>query len=293
MQEGTARMKNVNKICRLLFFILIGLGLYSKGNPFFLSAVAQSTALPLDVQIDLSVVELERAIVNEDHTTVLERVARIRDLDPSADSRSDLLYFEAEAALALKNLDRAEAALTTFLSLRGRASQKYDDALALMAGISDARRGRGPGGTRVQGEVVIQDWAASIYDQETEPEHRYCSASPRFDPRASLMVSRGSGWMTHSVLLSNYHQELDGYRLRIDGPGGRLGIAVYGIGPTSFMEDGLGWISFDTLQDAAAFYDLLDLGEAATILTPDGAALGSFSLRGAAEAIQMVRACDL
>lgn len=94
--------------------------------------------LPLEVQIDLALVEFERAVEREDHDAVLELIGRLRTLSP-ASAEGDLLFFEAEAAIALEDLDRAEAALTRFVSTVGRGSELYSAALNLLADLPGLR----------------------------------------------------------------------------------------------------------------------------------------------------------
>jgi hypothetical protein len=105
-------------------------------------ATAQTVNLPLDVQLDIAIAELQRALESDQHDRIIEIIDRIRAIDPSADSISDILFFESEAELALDNFDRAEQALTRFLTLRGRSSPNYDNAISMMLEMSELREAR-------------------------------------------------------------------------------------------------------------------------------------------------------
>lgn len=95
-------------------------------------------ALPLEVQIDLALIELERAVGSGDHAAVLDLIDQLRTLSP-ASGAGELLFFEAEAALALGDHDRAEAALTQFVSTVGRGSELYTPALQMLLDVPKLR----------------------------------------------------------------------------------------------------------------------------------------------------------
>ncbi|MDD7973637.1 hypothetical protein PUT78_21490 [Roseinatronobacter sp. HJB301] len=226
---------------------------------------------------------------------MIDLIDHLRSLSPALGA-GEVLFIEAEAALGIGNLDRAEAALTQFVSSVGPGSELYTAALEMLLDMPDLRDGAMTDGARPSGEIVVQDWSAHIHETADEPENRICSASPRFEPRASMMISRGSGWIAFHAMVAGYHEELDGYRLRIDGPEGRTGIAHFTLEPSSYMEPGIGELPLNTPREQEDFLAVLEHAESASLLWPqgDGAqVLGTFSLRGAAQAIRLMLDCEL
>ena len=72
--------------------------------------------LPIEVETDLLLVRIERAIVNEEHQETLSLLSELRQMDPAADV-VELSFFEAVAAQETGDLDRAEEALTRFVTM--------------------------------------------------------------------------------------------------------------------------------------------------------------------------------
>lgn len=100
------------------------------------SASAQN--LPIEVQIDLLLVRMERAIANEEYEETLSLIAELRQLDPATDV-AQLSFFEAVAAQETGDLDRAEEALTRFVTRGGRESEIYPRALEMIIDLPRAR----------------------------------------------------------------------------------------------------------------------------------------------------------
>jgi len=99
-------------------------------------APAAQGALPLEVQIDLVIRQLEAAIASEDHAGTLRQIDELRRLAPSLDE-IDLLYFEAYAAFHAGEMRRAEAALDRYLRSSPRDSAVYGEALALLPQVQE------------------------------------------------------------------------------------------------------------------------------------------------------------
>jgi len=100
------------------------------------SATAQN--LPIEVQTDLLLVRIERAIANEEHEETLSLISELRQMDPAADV-VELSFFEAVAAQETDDLDRAEKALTRFVTMGGRESEIYPRALEMIIDLPHAR----------------------------------------------------------------------------------------------------------------------------------------------------------
>ncbi|MDD7973636.1 hypothetical protein [Roseinatronobacter alkalisoli] len=114
------------------------------------------------MQIDLATLELERAVRQEDHAAVLQQIDRMRDLSASA-GEGEILFFEAEAALALIDFDRAEAALIRFAATVGRGSELYPAALEL---ILDIPRLRDEQAARVAAEAEAERRRQAALERE-------------------------------------------------------------------------------------------------------------------------------
>ncbi|MEQ8601110.1 MAG: hypothetical protein RLP98_14410 [Devosia sp.] len=93
--------------------------------------MAMAQDLSPEVQIDLAMAALERAILAENDADILERIDALRDLAPEL-AGGELLFFEAEALAGQGDIEAAEQALSRFLSEVGQQSASYQDALALM-----------------------------------------------------------------------------------------------------------------------------------------------------------------
>ncbi len=104
-------------------------------------AAAQVENLPAEVQIDLAVTALKKAIEAEDYKEVLARFDQLNELGTSV-ADSDLLYFEALAAKELGDLDRSEAAVTKLLVEIGAQSAFYEQALELTLEFPELRKAR-------------------------------------------------------------------------------------------------------------------------------------------------------
>lgn len=106
--------------------------------------------LPLEVRIDLTISQVERALIAEDHQATLAALAELRTLAPDLDM-PDLLFYEARALAATDVPAPALARLLEFLSAAPRDSGVYADALALLPELetvvaqreaADARRAK-------------------------------------------------------------------------------------------------------------------------------------------------------
>ncbi|MDP2781897.1 hypothetical protein [Devosia sp.] len=102
-------------------------------------AVAQD--LPPEVQIDMAMAALERAMLAGDDGEILERIGALRDLAPEL-AGGDLLFFEATALAGQGDIEEAEQVLNRFLSEVGQQSASYEDALALMLDIPALRQAK-------------------------------------------------------------------------------------------------------------------------------------------------------
>jgi hypothetical protein len=94
--------------------------------------------LPVEVQIDLQLLRIERAILAEDHPRTLELISELRAIDSTADV-VELLFFEALAAMETGDLERAEAALGQFVTLGGRETPVYPRALEMLLDLPELR----------------------------------------------------------------------------------------------------------------------------------------------------------
>ncbi|MDP2781896.1 tetratricopeptide repeat protein [Devosia sp.] len=99
---------------------------------------ARAQGLAPELQVDLAIAALERAILAEDNGEILDRIDVLRELAPVL-AGGELLYFEAAALAEQGEIDEAEHALTRFLSEVGQQSASYDEALSLMLDLSDLR----------------------------------------------------------------------------------------------------------------------------------------------------------
>ncbi|MEQ8601111.1 MAG: hypothetical protein RLP98_14415 [Devosia sp.] len=104
----------------------------------FVSAVPTAQDLSPEVQIDLAMAALERAMLAEDDVEILERIDALRDLAPEL-AGGELLFFEATALAGQGDVEEAEQVLNRFLSEVGQQSASYEDALALMLDLSELR----------------------------------------------------------------------------------------------------------------------------------------------------------
>lgn len=150
---------------------------------------AQTQTLPLDVQRDLAIVAIERALVGDDPAAVVAAIQTLRELDPAADQASDLLFFEAEALTSLGQFQPAEEALQRFLALRGRSSGQYDAALALMLEIPAQR-------VRREAAEAAEAQAARERARESERAQRLAEAQQLRDRIAGwrLATTYGEGY---------------------------------------------------------------------------------------------------
>ncbi|WP_148259339.1 SH3 domain-containing protein [Polymorphum gilvum] len=118
---------------------IAGLALFSVLlSPVQPMPAAAQTAISQDVEIDLEMAGLERAISRNDHAAVLGHIEALRRLDPSLDA-GELRFFEARAAWSLDQVDRAHDALTRFLAGADRESALYQEALHLMLDVRPAK----------------------------------------------------------------------------------------------------------------------------------------------------------
>jgi len=104
------------------------------------STVALSQAsLPPEVQRDLIVAALERALNADNYTEALRQIDRLRVIVPN-ETKGELLFFEAFAAVETEDYARAEKALNTFLINPGNTSPRYNSALQLMLDMEEFRQ---------------------------------------------------------------------------------------------------------------------------------------------------------
>ena len=94
--------------------------------------------LPLEVQTDLAMLEFERAVTGKDPATILAAIDKVRALSPAL-AAGDMLFFEAEAAMATGDMPRAEAALNQFVTSVGRGSELYPLALEMLLDLPRIR----------------------------------------------------------------------------------------------------------------------------------------------------------
>jgi len=100
--------------------------------------IANAQDLPLEVRLDIALLQLERAIIADDHKAILKQIEAIRELDPVA-ADGELLLYEASAAAALGDFDRAEGTLSQFLSIAERGSDSYSQGLELLVDLPKRR----------------------------------------------------------------------------------------------------------------------------------------------------------
>lgn len=98
----------------------------------------RAQSLPVEVQVDMAILALEESILAQEFPDVLAKIDALRLLDPSS-ADGELLFYEAEAALAQGDLDRSEHALVRFLSEVGSSSVNYQPALKLMLALPAKR----------------------------------------------------------------------------------------------------------------------------------------------------------
>ncbi|TVR07069.1 MAG: sel1 repeat family protein [Salinarimonadaceae bacterium] len=104
------------------------------------SAVAYSQAgLPPEVQRDLIVAALERALDSDNYEEALRQIDRLRAIVPD-ETKGELLFFEAFAAVETEDFARAEEALNAFLVNPGNTSPRYNAALQLMLDMEEIRQ---------------------------------------------------------------------------------------------------------------------------------------------------------
>ncbi len=149
--------------------MIFGSQLWLTAFLFGSATVAQD--LPVSVRVDMAIIKLESSIVAEDHAAVLEQIDAIRALDP-ASADGELLFFEAESALALDDLDRGEHALARFLSEVGRESTNYEPALKLMIDMPIRRAADAERLRAVEAERERQDQEAAEAGRQQAEQNR-------------------------------------------------------------------------------------------------------------------------